>query len=138
MMTTLTISPEQEKIVRRIALVIAGYTLIGAVIGVAVDGGRLMAGVLVGGALMWVNFVLLVRLVRGMITATVAGLTSAKWFAVKVALLEVAVFGAVALVVVVDAVSVIGFLIGLLSLLVSIGLVGLAWQVRPRVNTEGG
>jgi hypothetical protein len=136
-MTTLTISPDQERIIRGIGAGIVIYTVAGATIGAAAAGWRFMAGALVGGGLMWLNFSLLVRLIRGLLASTVAGRFDAKWYAVKIALVELAVFGAVAAVVAVDVVSVIGFLIGLLSLLGGVAGVGLAWRIRAWKRTRG-
>lgn len=137
MTVTLTISPDQERIIRAIGSGILIYTGAAAVIGAVAWGFGFMAGAVLGGGLMWANYRAFVHFVRGMLAAAVAGQGSAKWFAVKLALVEFAVFGAVAAVVAADVVSVIGFLVGLLSLLGSIAGVGLGWPLWTWYRTRG-
>jgi hypothetical protein len=139
MTTTLTISPDEEWFVGAVGTGILICTAAVAVIGVAAWGWLFMANAVMGGGLMWANYRLFVRLIRALLAAATAGEANAKWFAVQLALVELALFGAVVGMVALNmgnAAGLLGLLAGLLSLPASIAGAAVTRQVRGRLRSR--
>lgn len=127
--TTVRIDPDQEKIISDIAAGIAIYT---AVLGLPAIGlgADAMAGVLVGGALTYFNFLWFASIIRKLIT----GESKPKIFAIKAALKIILMYGAVGLIVGFGVVNVVAFLVGISALFISVPVAALRWHGRHGKN----